>query len=202
MRISRADAVLVLVTIVVVAFAAAFCWKYLLYSYDTQRQVLAPGVELVQKYETKPQIPFGSDRFVVEQTLQFKGKTLWSGRMRGASELGRNFQASPDGRFVALEDWLHGGPISIVDVNTGNIAKLPVPQSLADRADHDYVYPFDLVGWSQDSRSITVRVTGDYVKEAGSRLAYRELWTVDIDTLKATLIKRDEKPWKEHLSWE
>jgi hypothetical protein len=203
-RIKVANAALVLVTIVVVALAAAFCWKYLLYSYDTQRQVLAPGVELVQKFETRPQIPFGSDRFVVEQTLQFKGKTIWSSSIHGPGAPSRNFRASPNGRSVAFEDLSGEQLVSIVDVNTGQIVKVPVPEPLAARDDQYYVYPFEFVGWSQDSRALTFRVTGRlFLQDERRYLAYRELWTVDLDTLKATLIKRvDEKPWKEHLTWE
>jgi hypothetical protein len=200
--IKPGQVLLVLVTIAVVACAGAFWWKYLRYSYETQRETLAPGVELVRKYETRPQIPFGRDRNVVEQTLQAQGKTLWSGGLRGVGDLGVNFQPSPDGRFVAFEHWLHSKPIRIVNVSSGRTFTIPAPGPLPERDNHYYVYPFDLVSWSEESDAITVRVTGTCVNDEREFLGYRELWTVDVATLKATRTKRDEKPWSEDLTWE
>jgi hypothetical protein len=194
---------LILVTIVIGCLGAAYCWKYVVYPYDTQTQVLAPGVELIQTYQTRGAFPFATERFVVEQTLQFKGKTLWSSSMHGPGAPSRNFRASPNGRSVAFEDLSGEQLVSIVDINTGQIVKVPVPEPLAARDDQYYVYPFELLGWSQDSRALTFRVTGRlFLHDERRYLAYRELWTVDLDTLKATLIRRDEKPWEPHLSWE
>jgi len=109
---------------------------------------------------------------------------------------------SPDERFVLLENWLRKKPFEILDLPAGSVRPVEAP---LDFEGHAYVYPYGFLRWAQDSKTFLAEVNGSYVKMSDSKrafLAYREIWSFDTTTGKATRVKRDEQPWRKNLKWD
>ncbi|MCX5673652.1 MAG: hypothetical protein NTX87_01470 [Planctomycetota bacterium] len=115
--------------------------------------------------------------------MLFDAKTVWSARGGASQRFGSNFQISPNGKFVAFDDWLHAEPITILNLENGEQKRIRAPQEV-EESSHYYQYPFAVKGWSDDSMNLIVEVAG-YRAESGPQGGsgeYREAWLIDRET--------------------
>jgi hypothetical protein len=138
-----------------------------------------------------------TDKVLQEQSVLRDGISVFRVG-RGPQDRWRKYFASPDEKYVALEDHVHGKPMEVLAVDSGKTIVVQSPEIEG----HYGVDPFSFLQWEKDSQSFDVEVTGTYVKGPGQSLAYREVWQVRADSGKATRLKRQEQPWGEKLKWE
>jgi hypothetical protein len=104
---------------------------------------------------------------------------------------------SPDESRVAIQHWLHSEPIEILELRTGRSTEVMPPREFPM---HDYGYPFTFVKWEADAKSLVVDVQGTALEKGvegpkARLMAYREVWTIDAATAKASFVSRQEREW-------
>jgi hypothetical protein len=175
--VKRSDMLLVALTLAVGIPLIGFC-LFLFYPwYRTEEKALSPRVKLVEKQRLRVlPIIIGTEWRLAEQLLLRDGKKIWSSHERAPATLGRNFQASPDSRFVAFDDWLHAKPVTLLDLETGQEKVIDFAPALRDMRHHGSNH-FSVKGWSSDAAALILGISESYMERGTADVT--ATWQVD-----------------------